>query len=188
MEKYILIERDGVINVQQDQPVVTREQFVMLPFVTEAFYSMAQNGYKPIIVTKQQPLQDKMMDQGTLDDIHHSMKQIIHEAGGAIEDILVCPSLYADWERCAYPKPGLLQIAAAKHGFEPKNTYFLCDRLECLQAGWNLGMKTVFVKSGKPFKTVKFLRQSEQQPEMIKRDILSAVVSIFEMGKNAAIG
>lgn len=37
MEKFIFLERDGVINVRQDQMITSTKQFVILPFVLEAF-------------------------------------------------------------------------------------------------------------------------------------------------------
>ncbi len=179
MEQYVLIERDGIINVRQDQPVTSLDNFVFLPFVTEAFLTLKRYGIKPIIITSQEPLYKGEMTTTDMEAIHTYMRDIIEQENGYIEDIMVCPSPYADWERCSYPKTGLLQVASAKHGFNLQDTFFLGDRMECLQAGWAAGCHTGMIKSGKPFKTMQALRTSDRQPDFIVRDLLSGILKVI---------
>jgi len=183
MERYALIERDGVINVRQNEPVKTLDRFVLLPFVIESFSTMRENGIKPIIVASLEPLAKGEMTTNALTEIHGKMRAMIEEGKGKIEDIMYCPSLYADWERCSFPKPGLLQVAAAKHRFQLQDVFFVCGSWESLQAGWAAGCKTSFVKTGKPFHALQTLKTSERQPDFIHRDLLDAVIRIVSLYK-----
>ncbi|MEW6235937.1 MAG: hypothetical protein AB1656_11160 [Candidatus Omnitrophota bacterium] len=181
MERYALIERDGVVNVLQDEPVRTLDRLILLPFVIEAFHTLRENGIKAVIVTCQEPLANGEITAGALDEIHGRMRIMIEEGYGKIEDIMVCPSLYADWERCRFPKPRLLHVAAAKHGFKLQDVFFICSGWESMQAGWAAGCKTAFVKTGKPFHALQALKTSERQPDIIQRDLLSAVIRIIRL-------
>lgn len=175
MDKYILMSRDGVINVRQDGPVVSVDQFVLLPFVQEAFFRLEQLGWKTIVLVSEPALAKGDLDQPGLEQIHARMDELISEGGGAFTDIMVCPSKYAPWDKCAFPKSGLLQLAAHKHALNLPDIYFIGDRLECLQAAWTVGCKSAFVRSGKPFETMQYLRSSDRVPDLITLDLLSMV-------------
>ncbi|MBI1387880.1 MAG: HAD hydrolase-like protein [bacterium] len=183
MDQYILLHRDGVVNVRQDAPISSPDQFVFLPFALEAFFEMERQGFKPVVLVNEEGLNDKSLSPEDHKAIVENMKTSIVEEGGLVHDVMVCPSALAPWEKCAFPKPGLLQIAAAKHKFDLSQTWFISDRWDCLEAGWAAGCKNALVRSGKPFKTIEKLRNSQRQPEFIERDILGAVLRILRLSK-----
>ena len=178
MERYVLIHRDGAVNVRQDNPITKLDEFVFLPFAHEAFREMQLNDVKPIVLVWEESLHNGAMSQEEYDKITKEMKTSLEEQEGKIHDVITCPSTMAPWEKCALPKSGLLQIAAAKHKLNLAETYFICDRIECLEAAWSVGCKTILVRSGKPFKTMQALRNSEKQPDKIERDVLSAAIKV----------
>lgn len=180
MERYVLIHRDGAINVRQDEPIKKLDEFVFLPFVHEAFRELQLNDVKPIVLVWEEALHNGSMPQEEYDKITKEMKLSLEELEGKIHDVITCPSTMAPWEKCALPKGGLLQIAAAKHKLNLAETYFICDRIECLEAAWSVGCKTIFVRSGKPFKTMQALRNSPKQPDKIERDVLSASIKVIQ--------
>lgn len=179
MERYVLIHRDGAVNVRQDNPITKLDEFVFLPFAHEAFRELQLNDVKPILLVWEESLHNGSMPQEEYDKIIKEMKISLEEQEGKIHDVIVCPSPMAPWEKCALPKGGLLQIAAAKHKLNLAETYFICDRIECLEAAWTVGCKTIFIRSGKPFKTMQVLRNSEKQPDKIERDVLSAAIKVI---------
>lgn len=180
MEKFVLVHRDGVIGVRKDEPICTPEDFILLPFVQEAMFNLREMGFKVIVLVTEPALQNGQMDQAAMDGIHDRMISMIESTDGKIQDVLVCPSALAPWEKCALPKPGLLQIAAYKYKFDLSRTYFVGDRLECLQAAWKVGCKSAFVKSGKPFKTIQYLKQNRERPDIMAQDLLGFVTKYRE--------
>ncbi len=184
MEKYILLQRDGVINVLLDNPLTNPDDFVLLPFVPEAFYEMARNQIKPIILTNQEGLASGELEMKDLGAIHSKMISMIEDAGGKVADVLICPHDESKQCDCRYPQPGLLKHAAEKHKFQLQDTFFIGDRLACLEAAWNAGCKSAFVRSGKPHKTMQYLRTAERLPDIITRDLLDAIVKISRIYQN----
>ncbi|MBZ0255559.1 HAD hydrolase-like protein [bacterium] len=183
MERYVLIHREGAVNVRQDNPITKLDEFVFLPFVHEAFRELQLNDVKPIILTWEESLHTGAMPQEEYDKIVQEMKTSIEEEEGKIHDVLTCPGPMAPWDKCALPKGGMLQIAAAKHKLNLAETYFICDRIECLEAAWSVGCKTILVRSGKPFKTLQALRKSPKQPDKTERDLLSAAIKVIQFYK-----
>lgn len=181
MGKYILLNRDGVINVKQDHPIAEEKDFVLLPFATEAFFAMKRFDFLPIILACEEGLQNGSMDEATQEAIQERMRNEIETAGGYIHDIIVCPSAMAPWDKCAFPKPGMLQIAAYKHGFSLEDTYFIGDRLECLQAAWAVGCKSGLVRTGKPYRTMQYLKTADRGPDLITIDLLSMINKLASM-------
>ncbi len=178
MEKYILIQRDGVINALKDSVIHTPDDFIFLPFVLESFFSLQQNNIKAIVVTNQEGLSTGELKMQDLSEIHNKMISMVEEAGGKVADILICPHDESKACECRFPQPGLLKHAAEKHGFDLGQTYFLGDRTECLQAAWNAECKAAYVRTGLVYKTRQFLIQSDRQPEINSRDMLDAVMKI----------
>lgn len=187
MDKFVLVHRDGVIGVRRDEPITSPDDFILLPYVQEAMFNLREMGIKVIVVVSESALEEGLMDSTVLDDIHDRMIGLIAEGNGKVEDVLVCPSALAPWDKCALPKPGLLQIAAYKHKFDLKQTYFVGDRLECLQAAWTVGCKSAFVKSGKPYKTIKYLKSNPERPDIMAQDFLGFVAKWKEHLKAPAL-
>jgi len=181
MEKYVLFDRDGVINVLQDNSVKTPDEFVFLPFVLESFFALAKENIRAIVLTNQELLARGELDRTTLNAIHDKMYSMVEETGGKIHDVLVCPETDREDRTGWYPQPGLLLRAAKKHGFNLRKTYIVGAHKDCLQAAWAAGCKTAFVRTGKPFKTLEFLQQSPRQPDISEIDLLSAVVKIIRI-------
>lgn len=181
MEKYLLIERDGVINAMKDEPVQTPDDFWMLPFVTEGFFHLERVGVKGIVVTDQSGCVPDLIGHETMKDIHARMKETIAAAGGHVHDILVCPNHEADPAMCKFPNAGLFRLAASKYPIDLTDTYFISSHLDSLQAAWSVGCKTVLVKTGRPYHAIQFLKTSTKHPDFILHNFLDAVTKLFPL-------
>ncbi len=179
MDRYLLIERDGIITVRTDEGIVKPEDCLILPFVSEAMYHLEQQGIKPIIISDQSKLFPGAIDQTTVDAIHEKMKTVVEDDGGRIEEILTCSG--AGGESNGFPSPAIIQLAAQKYGFDLSETYFIASDILSLQAGWAAGCKTGFVKTGKPYKTMQILRNSDKYPDMVVQDLLTSVNRLFPL-------
>jgi D-glycero-D-manno-heptose 1,7-bisphosphate phosphatase len=181
MDRFLLIERDGIITVRTDEGIVKPEQCLILPFVSESLLHLEKQGVKPIILSDQSKFFPGEIDQATVDDIHETMKSIVFEDGSRIEEILTCSGDGPGGDANGFPNPAIIQMAAQKYGFELSETYFITSDILSLQAGWAAGCKTGFVKTGKPYKTMNILRNSDQYPDLVTQDLLASVTRLFPL-------
>jgi D-glycero-D-manno-heptose 1,7-bisphosphate phosphatase len=175
MEKFVLIERDGVINVQQDTPLTSVEQLVFMPFVFEAFTTLNNYDIKAIVLTMQEGIEQGILSYENLQEIHKEMRMVISEHDGLIHDIFSCPAPGIDYAKFCYPSTNLLRLAASKYAFDLKDSFLITNRFAGLQAGWNAGCTTIFVKSGKTFNEIQQLKKSDRQPDYFVKDLMSAI-------------
>ncbi len=179
MAQFLLCERDGVITVRKDEGITSADECLILPFVQEALFTLEQKGIATIVLSDQSKLVPQTISLETLDEIHARMKEIAEEQGGLITDVISSPNSAMALNLSQFPKPGLFVSAAKKYGFKLPETWFIASSWEGLQAGWSAGCKTIFVKTGKPFRALENLRTSQKQPNYIVQDILTAIVKAF---------
>ncbi len=179
MDRYLLIERDGGVNVRTEEGVVSPEKLMILPFVQEAFFALHQKKIKTIILSDQSAIVPSKIDLSGLDPIHEKMKATVELLGGKVTDVIVNPNSILRVDHSTFPQSGLFLIAAKKYGLNLQETPFIASSYEGLQAGWAAKCRTSFVKTGKPFKTLQALRTSKVQPEYIFQDLLEAVTRLF---------
>lgn len=178
MEKFVLIDRDGVITVRQDQPIKSVDDLTFLPFVQESFLEFERNGINLVVLVNSPAPGEVEIAPDVLNEMNNVLHSHMDEVGAHIFEIMVGPQKAQEAKRCRFPNPSLLKDAAKKFGFSLASTYFICASLESLQAAWNAGCKSAFVRTGKPYQTMQFLQTSEKQPDFITKDILSAALKI----------
>ncbi len=181
MDRYLLIERDGIITVRTDEGIAKPEDCLVLPFVSESLLHLEQQGVKPIIISDQSKFFPGKIDRTTVDAIHEKMMSIIDEEGGRVEEILTCSGNGPGGESNGFPDPAIIQMAEQKFGFVLSETYFITSDILSLRAGWAAGCKTGFVKTGKPYKTMQILRNSDQFPDLVVQDLLTTVNRLFPL-------
>ncbi|MFH1877542.1 MAG: HAD family hydrolase [Candidatus Omnitrophota bacterium] len=154
-EKYVFIDRDGVVNKDPagwtEYGYVTRwEDFVFLPGVLDAFKKFAESGYSAVIITNQQCVGKGYLSENELDLIMSRMKNEVEEHGGRIAGIFYCPHLKEEKCACRKPDDGLFRMAAEKLGISDfSGSFFIGDTSRDVAAGKKARLKTIVVLSGK---------------------------------------
>lgn len=147
MNKFVFLDRDGVINRKIENGYVTKyEEFIFEREVKETLRGLHANGFQVIVITNQQCIGKKILTQEKLAEIHKKMSENVKKSGGEILDIFVCPHLASDNCDCRKPKPGMLLQAAKKYNIQLGKTFFIGDSLTDVQAGKAAGTKTIFLK------------------------------------------
>ncbi len=182
-EKYIFIDRDGVINEDADgwtdHGYVTKwEDFHFLPKVLEAFRKIKQSGYKSVIISNQQCVGKGIITAKVLDEITAKMVDMIKKYGGDVAGIYYCTHKKEDNCDCRKPKPGLFE--KAKHDLKIgsiRDMYFIGDTERDVVAGKAAGLGTITVFSGKTIygDEAKF----EVKPDHVSYDLMDAVEYII---------
>ncbi|AMK76843.1 MULTISPECIES: D-glycero-beta-D-manno-heptose 1,7-bisphosphate 7-phosphatase [Methylomonas] len=152
-ERYVILDRDGTINVDSDDFIKSPEEWLPLAGSLEAIALLNRHRYKVVVITNQSGIARGLFDLATLAAIHAKMLQLASQAGGHIEAIYFCPHGPNDTCDCRKPLDGLFRRFAADTQAELSRTYAIGDSLRDIQAAESVGAKPILVRTGKGEKT-----------------------------------
>jgi D-glycero-D-manno-heptose 1,7-bisphosphate phosphatase len=152
--RYVLLDRDGVINHDSDEFIKSPEQWLPIEGSLEAIALFNEHGYKVVVITNQSGLARGLFDAATLEKIHAKMQRMAVEKGGKIDAIYFCPHGPDDDCNCRKPKPGLIEAFADDNKVNLSGVAFIGDSLRDLQAAQAAGASPILVKTGKGRKTL----------------------------------
>jgi len=153
-KKFVILDRDGVINVDSDAYIKSPDEWIPIPGSLEAIARLNQAGYRIVIATNQSGIGRGLFDMATLNAMHVKMNRAAAAVGGRIDAVFFCPHTSEDQCECRKPKPGLLQMIVERFEIDPATTPVVGDALRDLQAGAALGFPTHLVLTGKGKKTL----------------------------------
>ena len=154
MQKYILLDRDGVINQDSETFIKSPDEWLPLEKSLEAIALLNQHDYKAVVITNQSGFARGLFDEKTLNLIHQKMRDELMKVGGEIEAVYFCPHQTNDLCKCRKPKAGLLREFAADYNVDLSEIAFVGDSLRDIQAAQNAGAKPILVKTGNGSKTL----------------------------------
>lgn len=149
MKNYLLLDRDGVINRDRKESVQGVEEFDFLPNARKAFGVLATADVEVIVVTNQAVVGRGQLEEGELRRIHEEMQRIAKAEGCEILDILSCTHASEENCSCRKPKPGLIDEAHQKYGFERSETWMVGDDRRDIEAAIAGGCSPAVVRTGK---------------------------------------
>jgi D-glycero-D-manno-heptose 1,7-bisphosphate phosphatase len=152
--RYVLLDRDGVINEDSNQFIKSPDEWQPIPGSLEAIALLNANGFKIVVITNQSGLARGLFDLPMLERIHQKMRQKVAEKGGRIDAIYFCPHGPESECDCRKPKAGLLREFAAEHQADLHDVFLVGDSLRDIQAAEAVGARPILVKTGKGLKTL----------------------------------
>lgn len=152
--RYVLLDRDGVINEDSDRFIKSPEEWRPIPGSLEAIALLSVNGFKVVVITNQSGIARGLFDLSALDRIHRKMRRMAAEKGGSIEAIYFCPHGPESDCDCRKPKAGLIRSFAAEHQADLHDAVLIGDSLRDIQAAEAAGVRPILVKTGKGRKTL----------------------------------
>lgn len=147
--KIILLDRDGVINVDRSTSVCSIDQFEIIGGIPEAIGKLTQAGYRLLVITNQACVGRGEISPTVLDQIHQILQKNLAAYGGKIDDFFICPHVAEAECLCRKPKPGLIYQAMQRWHFLPETTWFVGDALRDIQAALAAGCKPALVRTGR---------------------------------------
>lgn len=153
--RWILLDRDGVINEDSDAYVKSPDEWIPIPGSLEAIRLLNQHGYRVAVLTNQSGVARGLFGLETLERIHAKMRLAVTDAGGQIEDIFYCPHGPEDGCDCRKPQPGLFEQFARKYQVALAGIPAVGDSLRDLQAAERVGCSPILVETGKGARTLK---------------------------------
>ena len=153
-KKLVVLDRDGVINVDSDAFIKSPDEWVAIPGSLEAIARLNQAGYRVAIASNQSGIGRGLFDMAALNAMHEKMNRAAAAVGGRIDAVFFCPHTQEDECECRKPKPGMLQQIVERFEIDPADTPMVGDSLRDLQAGAALGFALHLVLTGKGRKTL----------------------------------
>lgn len=149
MKKWVLLDRDGVINADSEDYIKSEAEWIPVPGSLEAIALLNQAGYHVGVATNQSGIARGLYSLETLQGIHEKMHRFVNIAGGTISGIAFCPHGPLENCACRKPKPGLLEKLAQDHAFSLKETPYVGDAWRDLEAAMAVSATPILVLSGK---------------------------------------
>jgi len=152
--KLIILDRDGVINIDSAQFIKTPEEWKPIPGSLEAIARLTRDGWRVVVATNQSGLARGLFEMATLNSIHAKMHKAVAQAGGRIEAVFYCPHAAEMDCGCRKPKTGLFNEIATRYGRDLLGVPSIGDSLRDLQAAASVGARPLLVRTGKGEKTL----------------------------------
>jgi len=179
--KLVILDRDGVINLDSELFIKSPEEWIALSKSLEAIALLTQAEYSIVVATNQSGLNRGLFDMDTLNAMHAKMHAELAMNGGYIDAIFFCPHTYSENCLCRKPKPGMLLEIGKRFSTSLKNVPCIGDSLRDLQAAVAAECLPVLVLTGKGKKT---LEQGNLPPNtLIYDDLYSFAVDYLEANK-----
>ena len=169
MKKFVILDRDGVINEDAPDHIKSPEEWVPVPGSLEAIALLSARGFDIYVATNQSGIARGFLSLDDLSAIHEKLIAAVQKAGGAIRDIRFCPHHPDDDCICRKPRPGLLLDLARDHGLDLKQGDFVGDSPRDLEAAKAAPCRGVLVLTGNGRET----RRNWPHHEPVHADLLA---------------
>ncbi len=152
--KLVILDRDGVINIDSANYIKSPAEWKPIPGSLEAIARLSQAGYRVVVATNQSGVGRGLFDMDTLNAIHEKMHKALFGAGGRVDAIFYCPHAADSACECRKPKPGMFRRISETLNVNLKGVHAVGDSLRDLQACAVLGCQPILVRTGKGEKTL----------------------------------
>lgn len=177
----ILLDRDGVINIDGPGYVESWDGFQFCAGALAAIRKLTEAGWEIYVITNQSGIAKSLYSEQGLVDIHWRMMIEIRRAGGRVLGIQFCPHTDEDECLCRKPRAGMLRKAAAKWGLDLARSYLVGDSARDIQAGAAVGCTTFWVQTH--YTDERTQRQREKMvvaPDYEVEDLAGAAEAILQ--------
>jgi D-glycero-D-manno-heptose 1,7-bisphosphate phosphatase len=148
MARLILLDRDGVINVDSPDYIKNPAEWQPLPGALQAIVRLREAGCRVAVCTNQAGIGRGLFTLLDLQAIHGKMLEELQALGGDLDGLAFCPHQPADDCECRKPKPGMLLAMMQQLTSEPAATCFVGDSLKDVEAALSAGCEPILLRTG----------------------------------------
>jgi len=179
--KAVILDRDGVINFDSPDYILTPEQWQPIPGSLEAVARLSRAGIPVAIASNQSALARGMLDETTFAAIHEKMMAAITAAGGKVACVAYCPHGPDDACMCRKPRPGLILECLQQMGLsdQPESALLIGDSVRDIAAAKSAGVRAMLVQSGYGDAMVIHREADTLQPGIRTEPDLAAAVDVI---------
>lgn len=158
MPRLVLLDRDGVINVDRGVGITRQEDFCLIPGAAAAIAALNNAGISVAIATNQACVGRGELSLSGLYAIHALMRKELAKVGARVDKIYHCPDATPSPRR--KPAPGMLLEALVDFEADAADTPFVGDAVRDVEAAFAAGCLPVLVKTGKGIQSLELLKDS----------------------------
>jgi D-glycero-D-manno-heptose 1,7-bisphosphate phosphatase len=151
--KLIILDRDGVINLDSEHFIKNPEEWKPIPGSLEAIARLNQADYRVVVATNQSGIGRGLFDMATLNAIHDKMHKACALVGARIDAVFFCPHTAVSHCHCRKPNTGMLEEIAERYNISLAGVPTVGDSLRDLQSAATMGALPYLVLTGKGIKT-----------------------------------
>ncbi len=141
----VFLDRDGVINEDSWDYVKSWDEFRFRPDALDALKRLHERGVEVYVISNQSGIGRGYYSERAQLDIFARMRLQITQAGGMIHGIEYCPHRPDEGCYCRKPKPGLLELSAAKYGLDLRSSVLVGDSCSDINAAHAAGCSSIFL-------------------------------------------
>jgi len=146
-KRFVLLDRDGTIVVDRGH-LSDPDELELIRGAGPALARLREQGLGLIVVSNQSAVGRGFLDEAGLERVHARLAELIARDGAALDGIYCCPHLPTDRCPCRKPETGLVDRAAAEHGFDPAESFLVGDKACDIELGRRVGAATILVRTG----------------------------------------
>ncbi|MDC2964501.1 HAD-IIIA family hydrolase [Gammaproteobacteria bacterium] len=176
MKRFVILDRDGVINQESVSYVTTEKEWVPEEGAIEAISMLTRAKIPVFVATNQSAIGRGIISDADLEKIHGKMTATVLAAGGHISDIKHCPHIPSESCNCRKPKPGLLNQIFNENKLKSSDGYFVGDSPTDIEAAKLAGCKPVLVLTGKGKQTLEIFPTHS----LVFNNLKSFVISLLK--------
>ena len=148
--KLLILDRDGVINEEREQYILSANDWKAIPGSLEAISRAKNMGFYIVVISNQSALGRGWMSMDDLNSINRLMQSELAKFGGKIDIFLFCPHPPEVNCDCRKPKVALLEKFKRRIGRDLGTVPFIGDRMSDIETAKLVGAHPILVRSGKP--------------------------------------
>lgn len=175
----VLLDRDGVINVDSPDYILTPAQWQPIPKSVEAIAQLNQAGIRVAICSNQSALGRGLLNEPTYQAISARMHDVLAKGNAHIDAVFICPHAPEAGCHCRKPKPGLIEQTLAHWSLKPQDVIFIGDSHRDLQAGAAAGVTSWLVRTGNGKQTEAIMTQERTSKTATFDDLHAAVQALL---------
>jgi D-glycero-D-manno-heptose 1,7-bisphosphate phosphatase len=178
----VLLDRDGVINVDRRDSVKSPDELVLIAGSAAAIARLNVAKIRVAVVTNQSVVGRGVISARQLEAIHARLGELLAGEGARLDGLFVCTDPPAAPSTRRKPRPGMLIEALGRFGAEPGRTPMIGDDLRDLEAAHAAGCPRVLVRTGKGAATQAAGIPAALLPVAVHADLAAAVDALLAAG------
>jgi len=178
--RLVLLDRDGVLNVDREDSVKNPGELVMLPGAAEAVARLNAASRLVAVCSNQSVVGRGIIDEAMLGRIHEKLTAELARAGGRLDAIFHCSYTPQNAGPRRKPAPGMLFEAMRRFRIAAEDTVMIGDALSDLEAASAAGCRRILLRTGKGAMAQAEGLPRHVLPVAVCEDLAAAVDSLLE--------
>ena len=152
-KRYIILDRDGVINQLSTEYIKTVEELRLIQKSADAIAILTKANFKIFVVSNQSAIGRGLTTAEEVEKINKKINIAAARLSGKIDGFYICPHLPSDNCLCRKPRTGMLKAIEKDFSISLKGSFLVGDSSQDILAAQASAMIPLLVRTGYGKKT-----------------------------------